>query len=115
MQRRGRRVPGVGLVVFVLRSEGAASRPAQQGPRFALTVSRKVGGAVVRNRVKRCLREVLRRVRPHGAPGDVVVMATPKAASMGSRELWEEALGLLGRARIIDAAGATRVTTSWGS
>lgn len=38
--------------------------------RFGLTVSRKVGGAVVRNRMKRRLRELCRAILPeHGTPG----------------------------------------------
>lgn len=57
-------------------------------------VSRKVGNAVVRNRVRRRLREALRaRVRERGlSPGgpsgvDLVIIARPEAAKAGYAEL----------------------------
>jgi ribonuclease P protein component len=53
------------------------------GPRFGLAVSRKVGNAVVRNRVKRWIRESLR-VGAAGIGGhDVVVIARSAAAEAG--------------------------------
>src|SRR5262249_38264316 len=55
---------------------GEASRPA----RFGVTVSRKVGGAVVRNRVKRWIRESCRRMQDQLPAGvDLVVVARPSA------------------------------------
>lgn len=59
--------------------------PAGAASRFGLTVSRKVGNAVVRNRVKRWLREAVRRERST-LPGrwDVVLIAHPSAATAGA-------------------------------
>jgi len=70
--------------------------------RFGTTVSRKVGNAVVRNQVKRWLREALRRtVDPSTSPSvDVVVIARPAAASAGFAVLFDEVrevVGSLGR------------------
>jgi ribonuclease P protein component len=58
-------------------------------PRFGLTVSRKVGKAVERNRVKRRLREALKRLagEPSGSPGhqhfDYVIVARREALGAG--------------------------------
>lgn len=46
--------------------------------RFGLSTGRKLGGAVVRNRVRRRLREALRIVSPSLRPGwDVLIIARP--------------------------------------
>ena len=52
-------------------------------PRFGLTVSKRVGNAVTRNRVKRWLREAIRRERGDLDSVDVVFIARPSAASAG--------------------------------
>lgn len=58
--------------------------------RLGLTVSKKVGGSVVRNRVKRVLREAFRLQRTL-IPGslDIVVNAKKGAADMKAREAAE--------------------------
>jgi len=66
--------------------------------RIGITVSRKVGGAVVRNRVKRWIRECYRRRQPE-FPGhvDVVVVARPTAADAGHDGICRELSALAKR------------------
>jgi ribonuclease P protein component len=61
------------------------AQPAQHNgrARLGVTVSRRVGNAVVRNRVKRLVREVFRLNAAWFAPGrDYVVVARPSAAAL---------------------------------
>lgn len=56
-------------------------------PRLGLSVSRKVGGAVERNRVKRLLREAFRSIEQELLAGqDLVVVARPPASELAERE-----------------------------
>jgi ribonuclease P protein component len=66
--------------------------------RLGLTVSKKVGGAVQRNQVKRWLREGFRRM-PAVAdkPVDVIVIAKPSAKTGGYQALQAELTSLLRR------------------
>lgn len=95
--RRGVRVAGTTLVVHALAKPGPPSRA-------GFVVSRAVGGAVVRNRVKRRLRHLVAAVLDADGvrPVDVVVRALPAAASGPLRtdfdSAWRTALDRLGAA-----------------
>jgi ribonuclease P protein component len=85
IQGKGRRWVTPHFLVFVLRrgqAEAAASRVVSRA-RFGITVSRKVGSAVTRNRIKRWVRECCRR-ETNGVTAcwDVVVVAKPGAADV---------------------------------
>ena len=92
MQRTGKRRKTPCLVMVWCSSE-------RERPRFGLTVSRKVGNAVVRNRVKRQLRESIRRQR-HGLTHlDVVFIARPDAANADHHQLFDQVGSLLAALR----------------
>jgi ribonuclease P protein component len=84
--RQGRSVGNRFLVLYAFPRAGTAGENAG-GPRLGLSVSRKVGGAVDRNRVKRLLREAFA-VEGERVPADhdVVLVARPEARDLAERE-----------------------------
>ncbi len=73
--QKGFRVSGPLVAAFCLRREDAA------GPRIGLTVPRTLGKAVVRNRLKRRMRECVR--RGWGAlPGGWSIVFNPRRAAV---------------------------------
>ena len=55
--------------------------------RYGITVTKKIGNAVVRNRIRRLLKEIFRHVAPELLPVDVVIVARPEAAGYADRRL----------------------------
>jgi ribonuclease P protein component len=53
----------------------------QSPPRIGIVTSKRVGGAVVRNRTRRRLREIARAQLPLIAPGQLIVIVAKSAAA----------------------------------
>ena len=90
--RRGRSRSSRHLVVYDL------DRPSsdQVGPRLGIALSRKVGGAVERNRLKRQLREAFASIAPAlDRDRDVVVVGRPGLVQAVHREGYEWLVGEL--------------------
>lgn len=104
--RQGSSTASRHLVLYAFRrADGAPT----EGPRLGLSVSKKLGGAVVRNRVKRLLREAFAAHESQvSREYDVVFIARPQVLELiarqqeGEKELVTAAVGeLLGRAGLL--------------
>lgn len=82
--RSGRRISSDYLALFV--SDNGLGRP-----RVGLAVSRKLGNAVIRNRIKRRLRELVRPLLSRAEGGrDVVIVARTRAVDAEFARLRQE-------------------------
>ena len=79
----------VSLVIYCQRNRRGLSR-------LGVSVSTKLGGAVVRNRVRRRIREIYRLNKPKMVPGyDIIVVARVRAVETGYQKLESTYLRLL--------------------
>ena len=86
--RKGRSAVSGGVVVYCLKNRKGMSR-------LGVTVSTKLGHAVVRNRVRRRLREIYRLHETQFLPGyDIVVVVRGRAMDAPYRELEQAYLSL---------------------
>ena len=80
--------------------------------RFGISTGRRVGPAVVRNRIRRRLRSILRKLVANVAPGwDILIVARPPAATLAQSDLDAVLVRLLGSARVLTTHGETTGTT----
>ncbi|OGY90092.1 MAG: ribonuclease P protein component [Candidatus Komeilibacteria bacterium RIFCSPLOWO2_01_FULL_52_15] len=77
----------------------------QQQTRFAFVVSTKISKrAVVRNTIRRRMREIIRKELPQLKSGfDVLLIARPKAATLEYWELQGQIVELLNKARLFSS------------
>jgi ribonuclease P protein component len=96
VRAEGRAFHGKAMVVSVLCDV------APEGTRIGFITSRKIGGAVVRNRARRRLREVVRADRPQLLPGCwVVIIAKTAAATAPFPDVQNEWRNLAKRAGVL--------------
>jgi ribonuclease P protein component len=103
--RQGRSTANRYLVLYTFPNSSA------RRARLGLSVSRKVGGAVERNRVKRLLREAFSQTEHElGPEQDIVVVARPEIRELAERDGLDgvsAALGeLIDRARLRERDGS---------
>ena len=90
--RRGKSYPSRNLVLIYLKG---------REQRFGFSVSSKVGNAVTRNRIRRYLREDVRRLREQLKTGKYIFIARPALKMAAHDELSRELKHLLRRAKLM--------------
>ncbi|MBA2359458.1 MAG: ribonuclease P protein component [Actinobacteria bacterium] len=99
--RYGRSVSTRFLVLYHFDRESSGEAEDAKGARLGIAIPKKIGGAVVRNRIKRRLREAWRELLPEVPPGaDYVLLVRAPLAEVAEgrspdwlRERLQEVLG----------------------
>ena len=94
--RKGKSFPSRSMVLVYLRGRDL---------KIGFSVSSKVGNAVTRNRVRRCLREDARLLRPRLKRGKYIFVARVAAAKCAHEALTREMCALIGRAGLLKEDG----------
>ena len=79
--------------------------PAASASRLGVITAGKIGGAVVRTRARRLLRETFRLHQHELAPVDLVLVARPSIVGKGFADVEKDFLTTLRKARLLKQAG----------
>ncbi len=94
--REGKSFANRQLVIYYLE------KPDQTHFRIGLSVGKKIGNAVVRNRIKRYLRQSFRELEANiKRPDDIVIIARNPTNKMGYEEVKKSLIHLLNRERLL--------------
>ena len=94
---QGTKWVGRTFILYVVRDEGTERK-------LGIAVTRKVGNAVVRNRVKRYLREIYRHHRPELGTGfRLVLVARPYAAHASYENCYDAVARLFKQGDVLNA------------
>lgn len=100
--RHGKSTANMQFVVYVL------PRPQNEYFRLGVSVSKKLGNAVVRNRLRRIMKEIVRLNKDAITDKvDFVVIARKPAADMEYEEMRKSMLHVLKRASLLKAGGSS--------
>lgn len=85
------------FVIYILKNENHSSF------RVGISVSKKLGNAVVRNRVKRMIKEVIRKIHTHIKPGcDFIIIVRQAVSGMNYHEIDDKLKYILQKAKLMD-------------
>ena len=90
--RRGRSTPGKSLTLVYLKGRDV---------KIGFSVSGKVGNAVTRNRLRRWMREDVRKLRTRLKRGKYVLIARPSMKKLAHEDLTREIVETLSRAKLL--------------
>ncbi|NEU32657.1 ribonuclease P protein component [bacterium LRH843] len=98
--KQGHSVANRQFVLYVCKKDG------QEQFRLGLSVNKRVGNAVTRNRVKRYIREVFQAKKDQLTPDvDYVVIARKPTADMNLIEVEQSLLHIMRKARVLKKKG----------